>query len=79
MGCHIGRVIIENNAGTIIFGNVATLNIKITSTSTNGTSSSSSDTRTSSENAETAQDANKASDPGTVSAKNAKKYQRKKK
>ncbi len=73
MGCHIGRVIIENNAGTIIFGNVATLNIKITSASTNGTSSSSSDTRTSSENAESAQDANKASDSGTVSAKSLKK------
>lgn len=78
MGCHIGRVIIENNAGTIIFGNVATLNIKITSSSTAGTESSSSETRTA-DNAESAQDAKKASDSGTVSAKTSKKNQHKKK
>jgi hypothetical protein len=78
MGCHIGRVIIVNNAGTIIFGNVATLNIKITSASTTGTESSSSETSTA-DNAESAQNTKKSSESGTVSAKTSKKHQHKKK
>lgn len=34
MGCQIGKVIIVNNGGTIIFGNVGTINITSTSVST---------------------------------------------
>lgn len=65
MGCQPGRVIIVNNEGTIIFGNVATINIKETSVSTNGSGSSSTD--------ESDQNEENASDSGTVSAKSSKR------
>ncbi|MGM0880760.1 MAG: hypothetical protein ACQEXQ_06915 [Bacillota bacterium] len=66
MGCQLGRVIIVNNEGTIIFGNVATINIKETSVSTNGSGSSITD--------ESAQNEENASASGTVTSKRSKSH-----
>lgn len=41
MGCQIGRIIIENNEGTVIFGNVGTINITQTTVSSGGSGTSS--------------------------------------
>lgn len=71
MGCQYGRVIIVNNEGTIIFGNVAAINIKETSVSTDGSGSNLTD---STENAESENEEN-ASASGTVSAKRSRRHQ----
>lgn len=68
MGCQLGRVIIEKNEGTIIFGNVGTININMTSVSTEGTNSSSSDTA-SANNGESSQDAATDVEAGMISSK----------
>lgn len=78
MGCQIGRVVIVNNAGTIIFGDVATINIKIITTSTTGADGSTCESSTVM-SAAPSQNARNASESGTVSAKALKKHQRKKK
>jgi hypothetical protein len=66
MGCQLGRVIIQRNEGTIIFGNVRTININTTSVSTEGTNSSSSETA-SANNGESSQNAATGMDFGMES------------
>jgi hypothetical protein len=44
MGCQNGRIIIENNNGIIIFGNIGAININTTSVATEGNDRSSRET-----------------------------------
>jgi hypothetical protein len=73
MGCELGRIIIERNEGTIIFGNVGRININVRSVS--GQESSSDSGSSSSDNSDSSQD---SSDLRSISVNLTRKFQKKK-
>ncbi|WP_054027747.1 hypothetical protein [Bacillus sp. FJAT-28004] len=81
MGCELGRIIIERNEGTIIFGNVGRININVKSVSGQGSSSDSSSSdsgsgsSSSSDNSDSSQD---SSDLRSISVNLTRKFQKKK-
>lgn len=78
MGCQIGRIIIVNNEGMIIFGNVGRINIKETSVSTDGSGSNiTSSENGSDDNGESAQNATNASTSGAYMAQRSKRHRQK--
>ncbi|MGO4696884.1 hypothetical protein AB4Z50_21620 [Paenibacillus sp. 2TAB26] len=80
MGCELGRVIIERNEGTIIFGNVGRININITNIAGKGSSSdsSSSDSDSGSDNSDSGQNSTDSSDLRSISVNLSRKFLKKK-